>query len=159
MHELQSLLLQKLPRLGELTFWCLVKHPEFEIKRILEVWKNYWRDKFEWEKSVLLQDTKFANHCSSKYGDTPEKALKWYEILGHPFTHADILEALGEDWAMTGGYQLLRKEAWVFIDSTYIFEADNQWFEKLPKLPSNISDLSLPEYEETRKQLIQLLTK
>ena len=43
------------------------------------------------------------------YGRT---RLEWItKIIGHKPSHADILEALGEDWAMTGGYQLLRKEA------------------------------------------------
>ena len=57
---------------------------------------------------------------------------------------------------MTGGYQLLHMhQEWMEFDITETYDD----FVKLPTLPSNISDLSLPEYEETRKQLIQLLTK
>jgi len=73
----------------------------------------------------------------------------------HPFTHADILEALGEDWAMTWDGRLLHYENEVTPFWTCF---DEEW-KLYAKLPQNLSDLSLPEYEETRKQLIQLLTK
>ena len=83
---------------------------------------------------------------------------KWYiDVTGmareFPITHAQILEALGEDWAMTGDYKLWKVDMW------YRWMAETRFYNLTCELPSNISDLSLPEYEETRKQLIQLLTK
>lgn len=139
MHELQQILLQKLPRLGELTFWCEVQY--WDEKMVYSHKNNDFFVFVRWDKTVWI-DRYCAPHRIS--------------IIGHPFTHADILEALGEDWAMTGGYQLLHMhQEWMEFDITETYDD----FVKLPTLPSNISDLSLPEYEETRKQLIQLLTK
>lgn len=99
MHELQSLLLQKLPRLSKLIFGGRIRL-----------------------------------------------------VMEEPLSHNHILEALGEDWAMDWEYYLL------FYDKHAWFTSVFNW-QELPKLPQNLSDLSLPEYEETRKQLIQLLTK
>ena len=128
MHELQQILLQKLPRLGEITFWCEVMTPDGRVVQVL----------------CTDPEVKVLYNKNTEYLDYQ------YEILGHPFTHADILEALGEDWAMTGGYELLQ------LNDEKLYE----WHAYPPiKLPKNLSDLSLPEYEETRKQLIQLLTK
>lgn len=139
MHELQQILLQKLPRLGELKPWCKVIHED-------------WRECTLSSELIIFE------------ADEHWPAYKFYDcypiwviyddqietIIGHPFTHADILEALGEDWAMTGGYELLQ------LNDEKLYE----WHAYPPiKLPKNLHDLSLPEYEETRKQLIQLLTK
>lgn len=143
MHELQQILLQKLPRLGELTFWCEMlfahpKHIEMIYWKVLQAYSGELFVYYEYPtgEDVVRIDT-----------DTN------FEILGHPFTHADILEALGEDWAMTSQYWFFRKrDCSITCNEDVIFNID--FF-----LPSNISDLSLPEYEETRKQLIQLLTK
>lgn len=103
MHELQSLLLQKLPRLSKLIFGGRIRL-----------------------------------------------------VMEEPLGHNHILEALGKDFAMTGDYQLLFFPRW---HTSMVFWMDMwpQWIEKGITLPSNISDLSLPEYEETRKQLISLL--
>ena len=141
MHELQQILLKKLPRLGELTFWCEVF---LRAKDTAFAFKARFID--EWRYLVLWSD-KYLNVPKNKYTK---------EILGHPFTHADLLEALGEDWAIQSGWQLWKYEKtdtgwwWTFVSPTW---------EEYPCLPDDISDLSLPEYEETRKQLIQLLTK
>lgn len=147
MHELQSLLLKKLPRLGELTFWC-----EVNTKNGIRI-VNYIipKDK-RWDEMVV--------YCPFKWGvaESDYTSSIKNKIIGHPFTHADILEALGEDWAMTGDYQLLFFPRW---HTSMVFWMDMwpQWIEKGITLPHDLSDLSLPEYEETRKQLIQLLTK
>ena len=139
MHELQQILLQKLPRLGELTFWCEIQYWDETM-----VYSHKNNDFFvfvRWNKTAWVD----RNY---------EHAIK---ILGHPFSHSDLLEALGEDWAMTGDYQIMKKwvwDEWVHYDTSL----SGDW-KNFPKLPSNISDLSLPEYDETRKQLIQLLTK
>jgi len=151
MHELQSLLLQKLPRLGEPTFWCLLfdneEDPELAKPSEVIVWYN---DDSGYYYVAPLNIT--HNVISERWVIYEE------DVYGHPFTHADILEALGEDWAMTGDYKLLYFPRW---HTSMVFWMDMwpQWIEKGITLPSNISDLSLPEYEETRKQLIQLLTK
>lgn len=79
-----------------------------------------------------------------------------FEILGHPFSHSDILEALGEDWGMLSNWQLVMVDDNDYFVPCYFNGMQDVFY---PKLPSNLSDLSLPEYEETRKQLIQLLTK
>jgi len=147
MHELQSLLLKKLPRLGELTFWCEVI-VEWE-KWIVTNSDSYWAD-------IL-----FPSHINQWWFAYWRRTINRIEILWHPFTHADILEALGEDWAMTGDYQIMRKQwLWGQEFEWLYYKVDAVWeLENYPKLPSNISDLSLPEYEETRDRLIQLLTK
>lgn len=134
MHELQSLLLKKIPRLGELTFWCEVMTPDRRIVQVL----------------CTDPEVKVLYNKNTEYLDYQ------YEILWHPFTHADILEALGEDWAITGSWELLFYPRW---HTSIVFWMDMwpQWIEKGITLPSNISDLSLPEYEETRARLISLL--
>jgi len=155
MHELQSLLLKKIPRLGELTFWCefikfLHTPSPHTVKWVIVSQSN----RFPWTDGVYEcyyeNALVFGSVCPKKDGDM--------KIIGHPFTHADILEALGEDWAITGSWELLFYPRW---HTSIVFWMDMwpQWIEKGITLPSNISDLSLPEYEETRKQLIQLLTK
>lgn len=124
MHELQQILLQKLPRLGELTFWCEVMTPDGRIVQVL----------------CTDPEVKVLYNKNTEYLDYQ------YEILGHPFSHSDLLEALGEDWAMDWAY--------------YLFNHVLKWRPDFPEpilLPRVLSDLSLPEYEETRKQLISLL--
>lgn len=145
MHELQQILLQKLPRLGELKPWCKVIHED-------------WRECTLSSELIIFE------------ADEHWPAYKFYDcypiwviyddqietIIGHPFTHADILEALGEDWAMDWAYYLLQND-WAGSFEAVVLETE-EW-ERNIILPKNLSDLSLPEYEETRKQLIQLLTK
>lgn len=133
MHELQSLLLQKLPRLGELTFWCEVF---LRAKDTAFAFKARFID--EWRYLVLWSD-KYLNVPKNKYTK---------EILGHPFTHADILEVLGDDWAMTGDYELLKRNE----ENLY------EWNIFPPiKLPQNLKDLNKPEYKETCERLISLI--
>lgn len=136
MHELQQILLQKLPRLSELKPWCKIEYN-------WEVW--YFVCKYK---------TTFAMSLGNKTGiiDYTDD----YKIIWSDFNHLDLLEALGKDFAMTGDYQLLFFPRW---HTSMVFWMDMwpQWIEKGITLPSNISDLSLPEYEETRKQLISLL--
>ena len=135
MHELQKILLKKLPRLGELTFWCWIE--------------------FEWKKERIISEYDwYFTTPTIFWNNTKEQIEKYCKILGHPFTHADILEALGEDWAMDWAYYLLQND-WAGSFEAVVLETE-EW-ERNIKLPSNISDLSLPEYEETRKQLISLL--
>ncbi len=114
---LRNLITSKCPELLELKFGCEVKHPEFETKRILEIGKNYWRDKFDWEKAILLQDTKFANHCTSEYWDNPEESLKsrWYEILWTPPSWSDYLRCLGENYAIDGRGKILFNRKWEWV--------------------------------------------
>ena len=138
MHELQQILLQKLPRLGKLTFWCEVKYRDYNNR--LQVIENT-RD------CVWIREADKDN-CFEKI-----EKITDYEIIGHKPSHADILEALGEDWAMTGDYKLWKVDMW------YKWMAETRFYNLTCELPKNLSDLSLPEYEETRKQLIQLLTK
>lgn len=145
MHELQQILLKKIPRLGEITFWCEVIVTRWRWKPIAKVCWD--RD----DENVYLCWTPDKNAFS--YLKAPIEEL---EILWHPFTHADILEALGEDWAMLSNWQLVMVDDNDYFVPCY-FDGMRDVF--YPKLPSNLSDLSLPEYEETRKQLIQLLTK
>lgn len=145
MHELQQILLQKLPRLGELTFWCIVRTYLFNWNQ-----ETHFRFVYKTYKSNIIV-------CENNDSD---QVLLWegdYEIIGHKPSHADILEALGEDWAMTGDYQLLSYRKWT--NSWNTFTIQNHVVIPYPKLPQNLSDLSLSKYEETRKQLIQLLTK
>lgn len=142
MHELQQILLQKLPRLGKLTFWCEVKYRDYNNR--LQVIENT-RD------GVWIREADKDN-CFEKI-----EKITDYEIIGHKPSHADILEALGEDWAMHWNWRLIRaNEDWEHYDWAYW-----DWDKRInyPKLPLNISDLSLPEYEETCERLISLLTK
>lgn len=138
---LRNLINERCPELLELKMWCEVKHPEFETKRILEIGKNYWRDKFDWEKAIVLQDTRYQWHLSSVYGDTPEKALKWYTILWTPPSWWECLRCLGEDYAIDGEWNIWKyvKEykAWLshsFEDATEFPVVD------LAKWPLNQSD-------------------
>lgn len=149
MHELQQILLQKLPRLGELTFWCLLfdneEDPELAKPSEVIVWYN---DDSGYYYVAPLNIT--HNVISERWVIYEE------DVYGHPFTHADILEALGEDWAMDWAYYLLQND-WAGSFEAVVLETE-EW-ERNIILPQNLSDLSLPEYEETRKQLISLLTK
>lgn len=159
MHELQSLLLQKLPRLGELTFWCefikfLHTPSPHTVKWVIVSQSN----RFPWTDGVYEcyyeNALVFGSVCPQKDGDM--------KILGHPFTHADILEALPGEWWLwiyrrkdNTTVMFLTKMATNWSFYKYWHGDDNAWGYVL--LPPNISDLSLPEYEETRKQLISLL--
>lgn len=141
MHELQSLLLQKLPRLSELKPWCKIEY-EWEI----------------WDFCCKFKTT-FAISIGEKGGIIDYTAD--YKIIWNDFNHVDLLEALWDYWAMNSEFQLMK-----FVDCEIpwyheykvwlIWDAEN---DKRIKLPQNLADLSLPEYEETRKQLIQLLMK
>ena len=148
MHELQSLLLKKIPRLWELTFWCEVKIDISWEEWNYILWEKYWLSWDNINSYEMVWDNYITFNVQSWYENCWCETYKILEIIGHPFTHADILEALGEDWAMDWAY--------------YLFNHVLKWRPDFPEpilLPSNISDLYLPEYEETRKQLIQLLTK
>lgn len=134
MHELQQILLKKLPRLCELTFWCEVKYRDYNNR--LQVIENTW-------DGVWIREADKDN-CFEKI-----EKITDYEIIGHKPSHADILDALWNGWWMDSDFVLLR---WTPTGFTYY-----QHNGKSIELPSNISDLSLPEYEETRKQLISLL--
>lgn len=136
MHELQSLLLKKLPRLGELKPWCKIEY-EWEV----------------WDFNCKFKTT-FAISIGKKGGIIGYTAD--YKIIWNDFNHVDLLEALGEDWAMTSYWQLL-KQTWVDTEQLWL-DAEIPWsVMTYPRLPQNLSDLSLPEYEETREKLISLL--
>lgn len=147
---LRNLINARIPSLLELKFGCEVKHPEFETKRILEIGKNYWRDKFDWEKAILLQDTKFANHCTSEYWDNPEESLKsrWYEILWTPPSWSDYLRCLGEDYAIDGEWNI-----WKYVKEYKAWLSHS--FEDATEFP--VVDLSKSPLEQTDEILQKLV--
>lgn len=157
MHELQQILLTKLPRLWQLTFWCEViekypRHRTHFTKILCHCgWWNY-----RVQQRIDTSENEEQHQQNYWYEITTEIHERSFDIIGHKPSHADILEALGEDWAMTSYWQLLR-QTWVNTEQLWL-DADIPWsIMTYPRLPQNLSDLSLPEYEETRKQLISLL--
>lgn len=118
--------------------------------------------------NVLCGDEQYERVVTWYYNDTVTFIRPWIkgkvvrsdkyiikEILWHDFTHYDILEALGEDWAITGDGKLCKP----FKDEPFLyFDEKDQHFHTYPKLPSNLRDLDNPEYKETAKRLLELLT-
>lgn len=160
MHELQSLLLQKLPRLGELTFWCMIEKSIFMPNPDVPAHKDPFR--------VVLWEAKWDMFLVAdrywKIEEIPRRKIK--AIIWHDISHSDILEALGEDyWLCIWGtaddcwkviYMLTKRDKNDIFHKYWHGDDDTGRYILLPR---DLSDLSLPEYEETRKQLIQLLTK
>lgn len=159
MHStIQEILVSKLPRLGKLTFWCEVKIDISWEEWNYILWGKDWRSWDNINSYEMVWNNYITFNVQSWYENCWCETYKILEIIGHPFTHADILEVLGEDWAITGSWELLFYPRW---HTSMVFWMDMwpQWIEKGITLPRVLSDLSLPEYEETTKQLIQLLTK
>lgn len=131
--SIQKLLVERLPKLSELSFGCLVKY--------------YYSTETEWGARVWIYIWLFDDWIKTIYNWNSEY-VRQFEILWHPFTHADILEVLGEDWAMDWAY--------------YLFNHVLKWRPDFPEpilLPRDLHDLSLPEYKDTAERLISLITK
>lgn len=139
MHELQQILLKKLPRLGGLTFWCMIEKSIFMPNPDVPAHKDPFR--------VVLWEAKWDMFLVAdrywKIEEIPRRKIK--AIIWHDISHSDILEALGKWHFLSWDYKIVfMQQDWEMIETGII-------------LPPNISDLSLPEYEKTRKQLISLL--
>lgn len=131
------------------TFWCIIR-----------IWKEKWkvawitREEDEiWE--LLLYRQQWHDDIWTTYLMSREVLLhdRTVEILWHPFTHSDILEALGEDdYAMSWNWTILTlADVTDDVPRTYYVETDI-------KLPRDLHDLDKPEYEETAKHIISLLS-
>ena len=156
--QIQSLLLKKLPRLGELSFGCgfyIKKVDDFEILPYKYGKYTFLSDYDDYEDHFKTLKTWWVNFRAILWwhrGDeeirhlqiTTFLALKkrWnIEILWHPFTHTDILEALGEEYALFWNFEL------VFFDN-------GGWDHTFLQLPRDLRELDKPEYKETAKHLI-----
>lgn len=179
--QIKQILVQRLPRLAELDYWCKIefippskyeKYPaEFYEKDIKKQDVYIWN----WIWTIAYRDHSSRNDT---YYHEIGKWQGWYHSYKHIKTthiesmikdgkcivlwkdqsHADILEVLGEDWAMDSKWYLLQDEWLLYISYQPVLLETENW-EVFIQLPRDLHDLDKPEYQETVKHLISLLTK
>jgi len=155
--QIQSLLLKKLPRLGELKPWL-----KFRWKARLKEYSGIYTivdiEKYSVRSFIAIctKEKRAESRSIEDVGKFDDRILteKCFKILWHDFVHTDIIECLWHEYSIDWVYRIWKYNKNLNRTNTV------SWPNKLGILilPRDLHDLDKPEYQETAKHLISLLS-